>query len=54
MTALAAKAMDLDHLFRMVLIAGVWLVLPVGICQRLRSQASCEPLDRRKEGVFVL
>jgi protein-S-isoprenylcysteine O-methyltransferase Ste14 len=46
--------MDLDHFFRMVLIAGVLLVLPVGLYHRVRSQASRERLDRRKEGLFIL
>jgi hypothetical protein len=41
--------MDLDHFFRMVLIAGVLLVLPVGSPRQ--AQASREPLDRRQEGL---
>lgn len=41
-------------MFRMVLIAGVVLVLPVGLYHRIKSQSTREPLDRRKEGLFIL
>jgi protein-S-isoprenylcysteine O-methyltransferase Ste14 len=46
--------MDLDHTFRMVLIVGGFLVLPIALYHRVKSQATREPLDRRKEGLFIL
>jgi hypothetical protein len=46
--------MELDHTFQMVPIAGVLLVLPIALYHRVRSQATREPLDRRKEGLFIL
>ena len=46
--------MDPDQTFRMVLIAGFLLVLPVALYHRVRSQATREPLDRRREGLFIL
>ena len=46
--------MDLDHTFQMVLIVGVFLVLPIALYHRVKSQATSEPLDRPKEGLFIL
>ena len=43
-----------DQLFRAILACGLTVVLPVGIYYRLRSQASGEKLDRRREGFFIL
>jgi hypothetical protein len=36
-----------DHTFRMILLAGFLILLPVGIYHRVRSQATGEKLDRR-------
>ena len=46
--------MNDDQTFRIALIAGSVLVLPVMAYFRLRSQATREKLDRRKEGPFIL
>ena len=43
-----------DQLFRAILACGLAVVLPVGIYYRVRSQASGEKLDRRREGLFIL
>jgi hypothetical protein len=43
------EAMDPDHRFRMALIAGVFLVLPVGVYHRVRSQVSREHLTAKEE-----
>lgn len=43
-----------DQTFRLVLAAALLLLAPVGLYHRLRSQATGEPLDRRREGLFVL
>ena len=46
--------MEQDNIFRIILILGFAAVIPVGIYHRLKSQASREKLDRRKEGLFIL
>jgi protein-S-isoprenylcysteine O-methyltransferase Ste14 len=46
--------MNHDHTFRIILILGLLVVLPIGIYHRLKSQATGEKLDRRQEGLFVL
>jgi protein-S-isoprenylcysteine O-methyltransferase Ste14 len=46
--------MNEDQTFRVALIVGSVLVLPVMAYFRIRSQATGEPLDRRKEGKFIL
>ena len=46
--------MNNDQIFRVVLIVVVLVVLPVGIYHRVKSQATREPLDRRREGLFML
>src|SRR5215210_6283915 len=46
--------MHQDHLFRMILIVGFLVVLPIGIYHRVKSQATGEKLDRRQEGLFIL
>ena len=43
-----------DQLFSAILACGLAVVLPVGIYYRVRSQASGEKLDRRREGLFIL
>ncbi len=48
------RIMSDDDLFRIILILGFAVVLPVGAYFRLRSQASGERLDRWQEGVFLL
>jgi protein-S-isoprenylcysteine O-methyltransferase Ste14 len=42
-----------DQTFRVALIIGSALVLPVMAYFRIRSQTTGEPLDRRKEGKFI-
>ena len=42
-----------DQLFRLVLLAGFVILLPIGIYHRLKSQTG-EKLDRRQEGWFIL
>jgi protein-S-isoprenylcysteine O-methyltransferase Ste14 len=46
--------MNPDDLFRLILLSGLVLILPIGAYHRLRSQASGERLDRRQEGLFLL
>ena len=43
-----------DHQFRIILLAGIAAVLPLGMYYRIRSQASGEKLDRLQEGLFIL
>jgi len=46
--------MSHDETFRVVLIAGSLILLPVTAYYRLRSQATVEKLDRWREGPFIL
>jgi protein-S-isoprenylcysteine O-methyltransferase Ste14 len=46
--------MEHDQPFRIALIIGLALLLPVGVYHRVRSQATGEKLDRRQEGLFIL
>lgn len=46
--------MTADETFRLLLLATVVVVLPIGLYHRIRSQATREPLDRRQEGLFIL
>ena len=46
--------MTADETFRVVLMAVILVVLPIGLYHRIRSQATREPLDRRQEGLFIL
>ncbi len=46
--------MNDEPIFRLILILGLVTVCPIGICHRLKSQASGERLDRRQEGIFIL
>jgi protein-S-isoprenylcysteine O-methyltransferase Ste14 len=43
-----------DQGFRFVLSVVLFVVLPIGIYHRLKSQATREKLDRRQEGLFIL
>ena len=46
--------MNDDSVFRVVLIAGWLMLMPVLLYHRIRSQATGERLDRRQEGWFIL
>ncbi|MGH8009325.1 MAG: hypothetical protein ACREQ3_20235, partial [Candidatus Binatia bacterium] len=46
--------MNPDQTFRMILIFGALLLLPVAVYHRLKSQATREKLDRWQEGPFIL
>ncbi len=46
--------MDHDQTFRVVLILGSLVLIPVTVSYRLKSQATGEKLDRRQEGLFIL
>ncbi len=46
--------MDDDHAFRIILVIGMLVFLPIAIYRRVRSQATGEKLDRRQEGLLVL
>ncbi len=46
--------MDVEQTFRTIVLISVAVFLPIGIYQRLKSQATRERLDRRQEGVFML
>ncbi len=43
-----------DQTFRIIIIAAMLAVFPIGLYHRIRSQASREKLDRRHEGLFIL
>src|SRR5262245_47366018 len=42
-----------DHLFRLILLAGLVIFMPIGAYHRLKAHTG-EKLDRRQEGVFIL
>ena len=46
--------MNDDHVFRVILIVGSSVLLPIAAYHRLKSQATGEKLDRRQEGLFIL
>jgi protein-S-isoprenylcysteine O-methyltransferase Ste14 len=46
--------MNLDATFRDLMLAGILILMPVGLYYRVKSQSTGEPLDRRQEGVFIL
>jgi protein-S-isoprenylcysteine O-methyltransferase Ste14 len=46
--------MNQDDTFRIILLLGLLVVLPIGVYHRLKSQATGEKLDRWQEGVFML
>ena len=43
-----------DQTFRLILIAGALIVLPIAIYHRVKAHGTGERLDRRKEGPFIL
>ena len=43
-----------DTIFRIVLIVGFFVIIPIGLYHRMKSQATREKLDRRQEGLFIL
>jgi len=47
-------SMDDDQTFRMVLIIGALILMPVMVYHRSKSQATGETLDRWQEGPFIL
>lgn len=49
-----SSGMGDDHTFRMILLVGFLIVIPIGIYHRVRSQATGEKLDRWQEGLFIL
>jgi protein-S-isoprenylcysteine O-methyltransferase Ste14 len=42
-----------DRLFRLILLAGFVLFMPIGIYHRLKARTG-EKLDRRQEGLFIM
>jgi protein-S-isoprenylcysteine O-methyltransferase Ste14 len=46
--------MDHDSTFRLVLLVGFLVLIPIGIFHRVQSQRTGEQLDRRAEGLFIL
>jgi protein-S-isoprenylcysteine O-methyltransferase Ste14 len=43
-----------DGVFRMILLLGLVILVPIGTYYRVRSQATGEKLDRSQEGLFIL
>ena len=43
-----------DSTFRIALLIGMLVFMPIAIYRRVRSQATGEKLDRRQEGYFIL
>ena len=46
--------MNDDDTFRIVLLVGLCILIPIGAYHRVRSQQTGETLDRRQEGLFIL
>lgn len=46
--------MNHDQTFRVLLIVGFLITLPIAIYYRVKSQATREKLDRTQEGIFIL
>lgn len=46
--------MNHDQTLRVVLIVGSLILFPIAAYHRLKSQATGEKLDRRREGLFIL
>src|SRR5678816_4427048 len=42
-----------DQLFRLILLAGFVIFMPIGIYHRLKARTG-EKLDRRQEGLFIM
>lgn len=47
------SAMNDEQVFRVALLAGSGIVVPIGLSYRLKSRTG-EKLDRRQEGIFIL
>ena len=45
--------MNDDRLFRLILLAGFVIFMPIGVYHRLKARTG-EKLDRRQEGMFIL
>jgi protein-S-isoprenylcysteine O-methyltransferase Ste14 len=43
-----------DGVFRVILLVGLVILVPVAACYRVRSQLTGEKLDRTQEGLFIL
>ena len=48
------RSVDDDQTFRLVMLAGVVLIVPVAVYHRVRRHATGERLDRRQEGLCLL
>lgn len=46
--------MTLDDTFHRILVTAFWVVIPIALYFRIKSQATREKLDRRQEGIFIL
>jgi protein-S-isoprenylcysteine O-methyltransferase Ste14 len=46
--------MTTESTFRAIAIANIAVFLPIGVYFRIKSQATKERLDRRKEGIFIM
>ena len=46
--------MDNEQTFRIILIFGFALILPIGAYHRIKAHGTGEKLDRRQEGLFIL
>jgi protein-S-isoprenylcysteine O-methyltransferase Ste14 len=46
--------MDQDGTFRMILLVGLVILVPIVAYHRVRSQLTGEKLDRSQEGLFIL
>ena len=44
----------MDQTFRTLLVAGLLILVPIGLYHRLKAHATHERLDRRQEGFFIL
>jgi protein-S-isoprenylcysteine O-methyltransferase Ste14 len=48
------SGMSEDDIFRMILLVGLLILVPIGAYHRVRSERTGEKLDRRQEGLFIL
>ena len=46
--------MNNEQTFRIILIFGFALILPIGVYHRIKAHGTGEKLDRRQEGLFIL
>ena len=49
-----STAMEEEHPFRLILVLGCAILLPIVAYHRLKSQLAGDRLDRRQEGFFIL